>query len=158
MKTAFWYGLYLSFYATLWLTFFNGVNVYMDRFQNAMAFVYIATNCLFAFLVFCMWVVNYAMEKGDVKLTRSMKEFTESEKAKDFVNINERHEKWYFKLYKYGAFYPAIFCALILLGYVHLGTAMALDVFLVYMLKSQVSSLLEKTKNFSQAEKSKESK
>lgn len=145
MKKALWYLLYLSFYATLWLTFFNGVNIYMDRFQNAMTALYIVTNTLFFFVTFCMWIINYAIDKGDPKLTASMKDFVKSDKSQDFLSMSTRHEKWTHQLYRYGAFYPAIFCALILLGYTNLGIAMLLDVVAVMMLKAQIQALKEKT-------------
>lgn len=143
IRSSLFTGLYLALYATLWLTFFNGVNIYTDRFQNLMTGLYIFMNSIIAILVFCMWVVLYAMDK-DPKLKANMKEMAENPKHKDFMNMKKRHNSYLWMAYRYFTFYPAIICAGILLGYYYLAAAMVIDVIILGILRSQIESLREK--------------
>ena len=132
--------VYLALYATLWLTFFNGFNIYMDRFQDFMTAVYIFTNSIFCIVVLSMWIILAIVDK-DLKLKESMREMATNDKMQDFMKMKQRHGTFAWRTYRYLAFYPAIFCAGILLGHFYLASAMLFDVIILSILRSQIEDL-----------------
>lgn len=142
LSTVIFYALYLGLFASLGLTFVDGVNPYMDRFQNVMTGAYIFTNTILIVLVLLMAVLLETKDKDVVAKIKAV----EKKNLETLDSAIAKSTSIPRLIYRYLAFYPAIFCAGILLGYYHLFAAMLIDAVLSQVFLAQMKKMSEKVK------------